>query len=366
MTTEPITLYRKNKLGVGTWRCWAEGATLYVAHAQVVGGSEVVHSEKVPKGLAGRTLEEQVQSRIDSRVNKQRDKGYVDDAETARTQPRTNTLDMPHPMLAKKLSDMRNGWWYNGPKVIQRKYDGFRCLVAKDDEDSVFCYSRQGKVLDALTHIKNALQHTLPEDVILDGEIYEHGKPLQAIASLAKRKQAGTEKLVLHVYDCITNDANTKFLERYEIARQAVEAAGSDSIVMVENFHIETQNEMWELFAEHRSTGYEGSILRVPKFPYEAGCRSSGLIKIKARDDDEFQVIDVVEGKDGNGVLVLKSKSPIKSSFRALAPGTFDQKKFVLHHKDQFIGRWVTVEYPNLTEDMIPFQPVATRWKVEL
>lgn len=360
MVIEPVTLYRKNKLGVGTWRCWAEGATVYVAHAQVVGGAEVVHAEPVPKGLAGRTLEEQVQSRIDSRANRQRDKGYVDIEEIARTTPRTNTLGTPLPMLAKVFADLKGRW--PGKGVVQRKFDGFRCLVTRNDEGAVFCYSRQGKELPALSHVCEAYEPWLPDGVIVDGEIYEHGKPLQAIASLAKRKQAGTEKLVHHAYDMIDDGG---FLERYSLLEDIV-ARIERSVVIVPNHHVKSQEEMWALFAQFRSDGYEGAMLRIPDSKYESGSRSMGLLKVKARADDEFEVIDVVEDLNGNGVLVCRSKSTTKPSFRTSAPGSHDQKKFVLLHKDQYVGRKVTVEYPNLTNDGIPFQPVATRWRDEL
>ena len=177
-----VTMFRKTKLGVGTWRCWSEGSTVFVAHAQCVGGSEVVHKEVVPMGLAGRSLDEQVASRVRSRVNKQRDRGYVDSLDEARTAPRTNQLDLPLPMLAKKVGDLR-GW--PGKVIVQPKLDGFRCLATRNDDGDVICYTRGGKLLPALEHVCAALDPTLPHGVILDGEIYEHGKPLQAVASLA-------------------------------------------------------------------------------------------------------------------------------------------------------------------------------------
>lgn len=353
-------LFRKNKLGVGEWRIWNDGPTIYVGHAQVVDGSLVVHKEIVPKGLAGRSLEEQVQSRIDSRINKQLDKGYVYSIEEARNNPRTNMLDLPHPMLAKKISDLR-GW--PGKSVVQRKYDGFRCLSARNEDLDAICYTRGGKILDALTHIIDRLKYVLPEDVILDGEIYEHGKPLQTIASLAKRKQPGTEKLVYHVYDCITEG---NFLERYEIARDIVQRINSEHIVMVENHPINSQDDMWELFVQHRAEKYEGSMLRLLKGHYDSGSRSSSLYKVKAREDDEFTVLDVTEDANGCGVLRLKLENARKPYFDTSAPGSHDQKRFVLHHKDQYIGRKVTVEFANYTADGVPFHAVATRWREEL
>lgn len=356
-----ITLYRRNRIGVGTWRIWAEGSLIRMAHATVEGGQEVFHSEEVPAGLAGRSLEEQVASRVRSRVNRQLDKGYVEDRSSANL-PVTNMLDQPPPMLAKKITDMR-GW--PGRSVIQPKLDGFRCMAVRNEDGKIVCYSRQGKSLVALAHIRHLLEPWLPPGVILDGEIYEHGKPLQAIASLAKREQAGTENLVYHVYDSVSED---DFLTRYSQAQGIVVRAAETSsrIVMVENRLVDSSTEVWDHFARYREMGYEGAMLRILHFPYESGTRSSGLLKVKSRgnkeyvQDMEFEVIDVVPGSDGLGILVMRMTSG--KTFRTLAPGSHDQKRFVLAHKDRYIGSKVTVEYANLTEDGIPFHAVATRW----
>lgn len=353
-----ITLYRKNRLGVGSWSVYSVGNVLYINHANVVGGSEVTHTETVPAGLAGRTLEEQIKSRIESRVNRQRDKGYVDTIEEAMSKPLTNMLGMPPPMLAKKINDMR-AW--PGKSVAQAKLDGFRCIATRDEAGKVLLYSRQGKPLDALAHIAERLEQTLPEGTMLDGELYLHGVNLQTIASWAKRLQPDTSRLVYHVYDSISEDT---FPYRYAEAKDVVQSCDSERIVMVKNHIIKEEGELWEIFSHYRDEGYEGAMLRTLATPYESGTRSSSLFKVKARHDSEYRVVDVVPGSDGCGILVCQL--PNGGKFKTLAPGNHDQKKFVLAHKDQYIGRKVTVEYANLTSDGVPFHSVAIRFKDDL
>lgn len=354
-----VVLYRKNKMGVGSWRCWYEGNTVFVAHAQVVGGSEVTHSENVPRGLAGRSLTEQLESRVNSRANHQRDKGYVDSVQEAWTTTRTNALNMPMPMLAKKLKDLR-GW--PGKVAVQPKFDGFRLLVTKNEDGEVFGYSRQGKVLAALNHIYEPFQDWLPDDVVLDGEIYKHGVPLQAVASLAKRKQSGTEGLTYHVYDCMDEEA--PYSERRNLVDDMLGQLNHPRIVPVETSIVTSMDEVWEAFARHRDQGYEGSMLRILESKYDSGNRSGGLLKVKAREDAEFRVLDVIEGQDGCGILVLSL--PMGKTFRTLAPGTHDRKKQALAERDRYVGRMVTVEFANYTNDGVPFHAVATRWKEHL
>lgn len=329
-----------------------------MAHANVLGGAEVLHTEEVKAGLAGRTLDEQVQSRINSRVNRQMDKGYVVSLDEAKTMPLTNTLNQPLPMLAKKFADL--AYWI-GRGVMQPKLNGYRCLVTRDDAGQVICYTRQGKLLTALGHIAEAVHPNLPDGVILDGEIYTHGMPLQVIASLAKRYQPGTEKLVYNVYDSISSDT---FAYRYAEAREVVEKSNSPSLAMVKNTLVKTPQEAWNMFSQFRDAGYEGGMLRDLSTPYESGTRSSSLVKLKARFDAEYRVIDVVPGEDGLGILVCQMVDG--KTFKTLAPGNHDQKRFILVHKDQYIGRMITVEYAELTRDGIPFHCVAIRFREEL
>jgi DNA ligase-1 len=349
-----IELFRKNKMGsVSSWRIWNEAGTIYIGHATVHGGGEIIHTEIVPAGLAGRTLEEQVASRINSRISRQRDKGYTDSYELAANNPVANTLGLPPPMLAKKIGDMR-GW--PGKAVVQRKLDGFRCISARDGE--VVLYTRGGKVLDALNHIKELLEPHLTDDVSLDGELYLHGTSLQTIASWAKRNQPDTARLVYCVYDSVSDDP---FLQRYAAAKQIVDGINSPNIQMVENVRVDQESEMWDYFAKYRDEGYEGAMLRTLHTPYESGARSSSLYKVKARHDAEYRVVDIVPGSDGLAILVCEMDGGKR--FKTVAPGDHSQKRFILEHKESYIGRDVTVEYANLTADGIPFHCVATRFK---
>lgn len=352
-------LYRKNRLGIGSWRIWNDGNVIYIAHSQTIGGSEIVHTETVPMGLAGRTLEEQVQSRIASRINHQRDKGYVDSHSTAANQPLSNTLGMPPPMLAIKHRDM--GGFPGTGAVCQTKFDGFRCLVTRRPDGSVLCYSRQGKELTALRHLVAVFERTLPDDIILDGEIYQHGINLQRIASLAKRWQAETDNLIYNVYDSVGEQS---FMDRWHNARAVVEEADSKSVLIVKNHSVATEDEMWECFREFREQGYEGAMLRREGFTYESGARSRSLVKVKARDDGEYPIIGVDEGSDGCGILICEL--PNGKTFRTLAPGTHSEKRWAFLNSPEVIGRKVNVEFANLTADGIPFHCVAIRYHEEL
>ena len=112
------------------------------------------------------------------------------------------------------------------------------------------------------------------------------------------------------------------------------------------------------LLQQARAEGYEGSILRQNDFGYEAGKRSKGLIKVKHFDDGEFEVTGIHLSKRGR--VVLDCIMPDGVAFKATAPGTVQQKETIYANKVQCIGKYVHVEYANITKDGAPFHGVAT------
>ena len=160
-------LYRMNANGLGSWRIWPEGCTIHIAHATVLGGSEVYHTELVPEGLAGRSLAQQIRSRIDSRISRMRDRGYKDTVVEAERDS-NNQMGLLRPMLAQSVNKVSN-IDYKGA-VLQKKLDGHRCMITKQ-EGKTIAYSRHGKEISSITHILRALRDVLPDGTTLDGEL---------------------------------------------------------------------------------------------------------------------------------------------------------------------------------------------------
>ncbi len=353
MITEETTLYVRDNTGqMREWSISSIGNCITIRFGQL-GGSMQYKTEVVSTGKATRTLDEQMMSRMASRISKQRDKGYTMDLELAQTTRASNTLGMPKPMLAKKLRDVKNIDFTDA--VAQPKFDGNRCLIhCKDGVNKA--YSRNGKPMEAIDHILDDI--VLGEGEIVDGELYCHGYPLQTIVSWVKRKQENTKLLKYHVYDTVSAEP---YKRRSEYIRGIPKG---ESIVPVYGDACGSTAELIAYFKEYREQGYEGAILRWGDSGYEDGKRSKHLVKVKAWEDDEFFVIDVIASKDGWGILVCDDKHG--ESFRVSAPGDMDQKTYCLQNKDRFIGRDVTVEYANLTKDGVPFHPVAIGFRDEI
>lgn len=338
------------------WDISSQQNKIIITYGQV-GGIMQTQTEVVPLGLAGRTLEQQVTSRINSRVNKQLDKGYRYTIEDAKKLSNMNALDLLKPMLAqssKKLKhiDHREYW-------AQFKYDGHRCLITKLG-GKLRAYSRQGKWITTIDHILEGMD--IPEGWTIDGELYHHGTSLQTISSWAKRKQENTLKLKFIAYDLIMG---INYRERYSFLKN--DFVYGENVVVAPTGTI--KESIIESLGKAKGLGYEGLILRHKNYVYEAGKRSRGLLKVKeAREvpyiEKEFTVVDVHPSKDNWAILECAVSEG--KTFRTSAPGTMVDKTFVLQNKDNYIGKVVTVEFPNYTDDGKPFHATAMRWRDDL
>lgn len=351
------TLYRKHVGGIGTWHICATETGLVISHATVMGGSEVVHTEIVESGKQGRSLDQQIQSRINSRISRMKDRGYKDTIEEAMNGS-TNQLGLLSPMLAQPYEKVKNINFQNA--VVQKKLNGHRCLITKQD-GKIIAYSRKGKEIAAITHITDPLCDHLPEGVTIDGELYVHGQKLQTIASWVKRKQPNTKLVMFVAYDLVSSES---YVDRHIELTELLRGVASDKILTLPYEEFIDHERLIARRDEVIKNGFEGLMLRIHGCGYQDGVRSASLIKVKKFTDDEFEVIDVVPSSDYWGICVCKNKDG--KTFRVSAPGDVREKTEVLRRKHDFIGRMLTVEYAELTQDGLPFHCSATGWREDI
>lgn len=348
------TFYRKNSFGIGRWCIWQEGNTICFGHSATLDGKMNVQTEEIEEGKAGRSIQEQIDLRMNSRISKMLDKGYKETADEA-AKASTNQLGLVTPMLAKPLKASRLK-----SSLVQPKLNGHRCLITNVDGDIV-TYSRQGKLITTIDHITEQFKDLLPEGCVVDGELYIHGEKLQKIASLVKRKQPGSNDLLYYAYDYVDlNDAKMPFQDRL-IALKNLIGNMHEPVKLTETTPVADFDEAMATFKMHIDFGFEGTMVRDPMGLYESGKRSSSLLKIKPLFDTEVEVLDVVPGDTGLGVCVCRMAG-LDRSFKILAPGTHSEKRECLENKADYIGKRLKVEYRELTADGVPFHAVATEW----
>ena len=112
-----------------------------------------------------------------------------------------------------------------------------------------------------------------------------------------------------------------------------------------------------ELYGEYIEDGFEGQMLRLDK-KYE-NKRSKNLMKHKSFVDDEFTILDIVEG-EGNRTGTagyMRFETADGKPFKSNVKGTFSEVTEMLKNKKKLIGKQATIKYFNLTPDGIPRFP---------
>lgn len=353
---DPVRLFKNHMNSIGFWDIWGEGNIIHIRHATTINGKALHHVERVLEGKQGRSIEEQVQHRIQSRINKQLDKGYVRKYEEAKKPP-TNALNLFQPMLAQSLKRVPN--LDVDKHYVQCKYDGHRCLITKQN-GIVTAYSRQGKPITTVEHILEDMD--IPEGMTFDGELYAHGESLQTIASWAKRMQDDTAKLKYIVYDVIED---SPYENRHQWLVNDFEYNIDGNVIVAPTWKLKQVSKtlMTEL-RDAKALGYEGLILRNERTEYQSGRRSRGLVKVKSCMDAEFPVIDIIPSKHNWAILVCQLPNGL--TFKVSAPGSISDKAEVLRNKNDYIGKIVTVEFAEYTNDKKPFHAVALRFREDI
>lgn len=302
---------------------------------------------QIETNQSGRSIEEQCKLEADARVNKQLDKGYCHSIDEAIKSIGLNASKMPKPMLALKYQDVNVD---HTKCMYQYKYNGHRCIIASTQE-GIISYSRNGKTIPGIDHILNDIEFKLPVGTYLDGELYIHGKPLQEIGSLIRKQQVGSEKLRFICYDQMSiKTFDKRFDGLYKLNLGA-------HIDIAPTVYGSSMPDLNDAILQSIAYGYEGGMLRMVDRGYE-NKRSKQLIKVKIPDDREVAVVNVHESADGWAILECITLDSAKV-FRVSAPGTIEEKTHALHNKHLWVGQLLTIEHFGLTNDGIPFHPVA-------
>jgi len=362
-------LYKIDTLGrTRVW--WVESTdTSYRTHSGLDGGKIVVSGWQYPEeknvGRANATsVAEQVLSEVASKYENQQYQGkYAPTIEEA-----SKGAKFIECMLAATYSAKKHNKF---PYWSQPKLDGVRCLVSEGGMQS-----RNGKPLLSSPHIRNVLEDFFAKHpgVILDGELYNHSlkEDFEKIISLARKTKPKPEDLEesaqmveYHVYDVITSEPMS-YSERMHFIKTEL-GFNNPMIQIVPSFIVNDTEEVEEKLGEYLEKGYEGQMLRVDKAPYEPK-RSKNLIKHKTFQDEEFKLVDIIEGK-GNWQGYAKRieiQHPDGSTQHAGMRGTFDFAKKLLEEKDEYLDgkSQVTIRYQDKTSDGKVRFPVAIKfWK---
>lgn len=357
-TTLPQLYSLSSKGKTQVWSIRVEGNELVTTYGVLDGKLQEERKAVQGKnaGKSNETTPEQQAELEAPRVWKTKvDKGYVESvAELA-----TPFL----PMLAHKFDEHSDKIVF--PCYIQPKLDGIRCM-AYWVGDELILMSRGNKPLN-VPHIQKSLEESLAKDRVLDGELYIHGKNFQEITRLVKKVRPESVTLEYHVYDGFKVGKESKdFTDRIMELVDSVSNPDINGehlpayINMVENKLAWNPEQIQEAHSAFEAQGYEGIMVRNKLGPYKLKHRSTDLLKLKSFFDAEYKVIGHKIGKGRfEGVPVWICETEDGKTFDVVRKGTMEEKADDLANVESYIGQWLTVRYPNLTEENKPRFPVG-------
>ncbi len=332
-------------------------------------GKKVVSGRTIVTPKVSRTQREQMILELEAKITNKRRKKYVEDVKGV-GEKADKALPGYTAMLAKKWSDQKKKIEF--PCLAQPKLDGVRCLATKDG-----FFTRGRKNIEACQHIFEDLKPFFKKNpkVQLDGELYTHEfkndfeKIIKAVRKSSKHatdKDLKLQKKVqYHVYDVPRVGKYTEE-DPYDVRRKTLlglmkKVGTPKSVRFVPTIKIQNEKALLKRHAIYLEKGYEGTMVRNIAMVYKHG-RSDNLLKMKEFDEQEFEIIEVHEGKGGlrghAGTFVLKMKDGTK--FRAKMEGSFERLKWIWEHPKSVVGKMCTVMYQGLTnKENVPRFPVA-------
>lgn len=279
------------------------------------------------------------------------------------------------------------------PCYVQPKLNGIRALFQNG-----FFQSRDEEPFPVglLQHLSQPLLDLFGSQVILDGELYKHGWPLQringAVTPIRQEPNEDTLQIEYHVFDVV--DFNKSFSERFQTVRSLIHFKNGLSPIPIKAVltGIAKDEASTNLeYANFVSQDYEGMILRlgdcpytVPKQPKEGhwvgntngyvGPNSSkflsdqdnrtwSLLKRKSWQDAEFVCTGVVEGegkyRNSLGALIcypIDREGLVTGEKFSVSSGLTDAER-AAYWDTPPINRLIKVRYLCLSSSGIPLNP---------
>lgn len=234
-------------------------------------------------------------------------------------------------------------------------------------------------------HIRKALEPILSLEkwrgFYITGEMFTPGLNRQTITS-AITAEDSVEKINFNVFDIFNIDKPLQFHERYKLAVEFVREVSSPYVKIVKAKLVHNREEINKYFEEYLKSGYEGAVLRNYNGLYEFGLsrevRSFDTMKLKNRDDFEFEICGYKQGIGKNkGLIIFIAKTNLKfietycPSSLPSSPNGEEIKEFAVSPSwpeeerkkkyligESFIGKMATISFDSVSNECIPVQPV--------
>ena len=304
--------------------------------------SEPYYAQPTNVGRANqRNSQQQADFEFDAIIKKQMDKGFHREGEKSKT--------LPMPMLAHKFKDNKSKVEF--PVFVQPKLNGMRMLF-----DGDMGWSRGNKEI-----IPEVIQHLKfdTDGFILDGELMLPGNQLlqESMTAIKKFRPELSPTLIYHVYDVV--DSDLPYAKRYQLIVDICRNAPKN-VKIVQTELVKNEDDIMKYHKKFVKDGFEGTMVRFPEFPYEIGKRSYSLLKLKDFTDDEYRIVDIIDG-DGSdrGLAIFQLDNGNGQVFNCRPEGSQENRAELYKERKKLINKYMTVRFFELSKDNIPIFPVG-------
>ena len=268
-----------------------------------------------------------------------------------------NLIQQHQVMLASKFEGK-----LKGEVSMSLKLDGIRNSVMIEN-GRIIHKSRQGKVVEGLNQINQALNELELDGYFIDGELIRinhdnipSDENFRLTTTVVNSKSDNKEGLEFVVFDMTPIEdyhrgkCDMTYIERLKLMEEKI-GNGNEFIRLVPKYGITKDvDEIYDKLNEVVNRQLEGLMLNTLNGKYEFGKRPKSIMKVKKFQDGDVLVTDVIEG-DGRLVGTLgkvevqfKYKDKIYTNY--VGSGFSDsERSYYWEHKDELIGRIITISY---------------------
>lgn len=203
-------------------------------------------------------------------------------------------------MLADVMFNAKEIAEYYGKILISEyKYDGIRAQLHKIGNKVKIFSRRLEDVTSPFPEIVNASANQ-PDDFILDGEIvpFRNNKPLPFNELQRRLRRKNVDQSIINeipvvyvAYDILYLNGNSAIKQTLTKRKEMLEGLLLNELMMKAPFlTLDSEEKIANMFAESRSLGHEGLVLKDPDSTYQPGKRGKHWVKLK----QELGTIDAV------------------------------------------------------------------------
>ena len=314
---------------------------------------------------------ESAKAKARSKMKEKKDKGY----QSSLLDAQNNPIFLPMLALSTKKGDgsLKEDVFKSlkYPVMVQRKFDGLRGIATIEPSGSVKFVSRKNNEYTIpLPEIRREIASipNLPDDVILDGELYAEPSDLEFnvanglirthAGSMNPEKEKQQEHIKYRIYDFFDpNNPDLTYKERYAMLEKWITPAMT-KLVLTKNYSAANMAEVKALAETFVREGYEGGIVR-QDWPYQVDKRNKALLKVKFFIDEEFQIVDWTDGDtpSSKGLVKWVVMTPEGKTFNVSMNAPHDIQREYFQNGEKYIGSDLTVEFERYSPDGIPMKP---------